>query len=221
MKVSRQGEAADPRANQKERTRSALVAAASELFREGQSPTVADAAEHAKVSRATAYRYFPTQESLLFEVAYLMPALQPVARVLEQLPAGDAESRLKALLDAFNPVMIGEEVFMRMFVRAALDRWLENRRKGVDEPVREGRRIGWLDQVLEPVRKDLAKPQYRRLRAALSLTLGIDSVIVMKDVCGLGDKEALEVLRWAAAALLRAGLDEAAAPRRRGARRAA
>jgi hypothetical protein len=31
----------------------------------------------------------------------------------------------------------------------------------------------------------------------------------MKDVCRLGDREALGVLRWAAAALLRAGLEEA------------
>lgn len=215
MKVSRQVDTVDVRANQKERTRSALIAAAGELFRQGLSPTVADAAEHAKVSRATAYRYFPTQESLLFEVAYLMPALQPVARVLENLPSGDVELRLRTLLAAFNPVMVGEEVFMRMFIRAALDRWLENRRSGIDEPVREGRRVGWLDQVLEPMRGDLGKAQYRRLRAALSLTLGIDSIIVMKDVCGLGDKEALEVLEWAAVALLRAGLGEAAKPPRR------
>jgi hypothetical protein len=73
--------------------------------------------------------------------------------------------------------------------------------------------------VLEPVRKDLGKSQYRRLRAALSLTLGIDSIVVMKDVCGLGDAEALEVLEWAALALLRAGLDEAAKPPRRTARK--
>jgi hypothetical protein len=31
----------------------------------------------------------------------------------------------------------------------------------------------------------------------------------MKDVCGLDDEEALDVLRWAAIAILRAGLAEA------------
>ncbi|MBD0273630.1 MAG: TetR/AcrR family transcriptional regulator, partial [Acetobacteraceae bacterium] len=57
MPVSRQADfhpAPDPRANQKERTRAALVAAASELLRRGTPPTVAAAAEAAKVSRATA-----------------------------------------------------------------------------------------------------------------------------------------------------------------------
>jgi hypothetical protein len=66
----------------------------------------------------------------------------------------------------------------------------------------------WLDQVLEPL-DDLPEERKRRLRAALALTLGGDSLVVMKDACNLDDDEALEVLRWTAAAILRAGLAEA------------
>jgi AcrR family transcriptional regulator len=51
----------DPRANQKSRTREAIIDGALELMAEGTMPTVVAAAERAKVSRATAYRYFPTQ----------------------------------------------------------------------------------------------------------------------------------------------------------------
>ncbi|MFZ2047810.1 MAG: hypothetical protein WAV12_27740, partial [Trebonia sp.] len=40
---------------------------ARKLLREGKIPSVADAAEAARVSRATAYRYFPTQSSLIQE----------------------------------------------------------------------------------------------------------------------------------------------------------
>ena len=220
MAISRQADVTDLRANQKERTRVALLAAAGELLRRGLSPTVADAAEEAKVSRATAYRYFPTQEYLLIELTHLMPALKPVEDLLSDMPSDDAEDRLHALLGTFNPVLLSQEVSMRTVLRGALETWLENRRKGVAAPVREGRRVSWLDKVLEPVRKDLTKPQYRRLRSALALTLGIDSIVIMKDVCGLGDEEALEVLDWAAAALLRAGLEQAQAKPRRGAKRA-
>jgi AcrR family transcriptional regulator len=54
------------RARQKQRTRAALVASARDLVaRGGRPPTVAEAAEEAAVSRTTAYRYFPTQKSLL------------------------------------------------------------------------------------------------------------------------------------------------------------
>jgi hypothetical protein len=39
--------------------------------------------------------------------------------------------------------------------------------------------------------------------------LGIEPITVLKDVCGLDDEETLEVLSWAAGALLRVGLEEA------------
>lgn len=212
--MSRQAEslaAQDPRANQKERTRAALVAAAAELLRRGTPPTVAEAAETAKVSRATAYRYFPTQEALLVEISELTPAVAPVEAALAALPAGgDAQARLLHLLDAFNPVIFANEASMRTALRIYLDTWFEGRRSGEESPaIREGRRTRWLDQALEPVRREMPPGQWRRLRAALSLTLGSEALMVMKDVCRLDDRQGIEVLRWAAAALLRAGLEEA------------
>ncbi len=53
------------RDKQKRRTRAAILTAVRELIRQGQIPSVADAADAADVSRRTAYRYFPTQEQLL------------------------------------------------------------------------------------------------------------------------------------------------------------
>src|SRR5919106_1299453 len=82
MAVSRQG---DLRANQKERTRAALVGAATDLLKEGSPPTVAEAAARAKVSRATAYRYFPTQEALMVEVTDLSPTVSPIEGMLASL----------------------------------------------------------------------------------------------------------------------------------------
>ena len=229
MPISRQDvsrQAYDPRANQKARTRAALVAAAAELLRRGAAPpTVAEAAEAAKVSRATAYRYFPTQEALLVEVAALGPMMAPVEAALAALPpGGDAEVRLLRLLDAFNPAVFADQAPMRTALRVYLDSWFERRRAGEESPpVREGRRTRWLDEALEPVWRGMPARQWRRLRAALSLTLGSEALVVMKDVCRLEDEEALAVLRWAAAALLRTGLDEArqAAPVRPEARRRA
>lgn len=50
---------------QKARTRDALVAVTRQLMRAGVTPTVEQAADVARVSRATAYRYFPSQRALL------------------------------------------------------------------------------------------------------------------------------------------------------------
>jgi AcrR family transcriptional regulator len=197
----------DLRANQKERTRAALVDAAKALVRAGAPPTVAEAAERARVSRATAYRYFPTQDSLLIEITDVTPVVEPVEQALAQLESGDPEARLAKLLDTCNPIMVAEEARLRMALRVYLDTWLEARKSGAPVPkLREGRRMRWLDSALEPVRRKLPKAEWRRLRAALALTLSIDALVVMKDVAQLGDEEALEVLRWTALTLLRSAL---------------
>jgi AcrR family transcriptional regulator len=203
------------RARQKLRTRAALVDAGRALIRAGAAPTVAEAAEAAGVSRATAYRYFPTHESLLVEISNIGPSTEPVESLLQNLPGNDVEARLLALLERFGPIVSAEEVPMRTALRTYLDTWLAAHARGDKAvPVREGRRMRWLDQVLEPARRELSATQYRRLRAALALTLSIDAMVVMKDVCRIeGDKEALAVLRWAAVALLRAGLAEAGEPK--------
>jgi AcrR family transcriptional regulator len=193
------------RGNQKARTRAALVEAAAELLREGGAPTVADAAAKALVSRATAYRYFPTQEALLLEVAGVSPAVAPVEALLAGLDTNDVEERLARVLDALNPIMVADEAQGRAALRVYLDTWLRSSDDGL--PPREGRRMRWLDIVLEPVRDQLPDADYERLRAALALTMSIDAIVVLRDVCNIDDDaELLDALRWAAVAILRAGL---------------
>ena len=200
----------DPRANQKARTREAIVEAAQELHRRGITPTVAQAAEQARVSRATAYRYFPTQEALMVEVTGITPRVLEVDKLLENLATEDVETRLLQLQETFGQIVLAEEAQFRTALRVYQDTWLRSERNGDNKngpAVREGRRMRWLDKVLEPLH-DLPEEHKRRLRAALALTMGIDSIATMKDVCGLEDQEALAVLRWAAIVLLHAGLEE-------------
>src|ERR1700750_2729325 len=106
------------RDRQTRRTKRALLAAGDEIFTEGRVPTVADVAERADVARATAYRYFPTQEALLLETTFLgasdalrdtpPPAAaieDPAERMAEAVRTGarwtlDSEARLRAILRA-------------------------------------------------------------------------------------------------------------------------
>ena len=53
------------RVNQKQRTRAELLRAARELAEKGGQPGVAEAADHAGISRATAYRYFSNADDML------------------------------------------------------------------------------------------------------------------------------------------------------------
>ena len=200
----------DPRANQKARTRAAIIAAAQELQREGKAPTVEGAAEHALVSRATAYRYFPTKEALLVELSDIIPGAARVDALLANLTTDDLEQRLLLLLDTFDGIVLAKEQHFRAHTRVSLDSWLRSHRNGEEAPVvRAGRRMRWLETVLAPL-DELPPEQMRRLQAALALTLGAEAIITMKDVCRLDNDETLAVLRWAATALLRAALQEAA-----------
>ena len=197
----------DPRANQKARTRQALVDAAAELVAEGEQPTVPEAAERARVSRATAYRYFPTQDALLLEVSDLTPTFAYVERALDAMTGDDVEARLVALLDAFNPSALEHETLMRTALRVYLDTWFETRRSGSDVAIREGRRMRWLDATLEPLRSELSPAEWDRLRFALALTLGAEPMIVMKDVCHVTDDEEIAAtLEWVATTILRGAL---------------
>ena len=189
----------DLRANQKG-TRAALVDAAKALVRAGAPPTVAEAAERARVSRATAYRYFPTQDSLLIEITDVTPVVEPVEQRWRNWESGDPEARLAKLLDTCNPIMVAEEARLRMALRVYLDTWLEARKAARRcRKLREGRRMRWLDTARAGEKK-LSKAEWRRLQAALALTLNIDALVVMKDVAHLDNEEALETLRWAALA---------------------
>lgn len=213
MKIARQE---DSRANQKARTRAAIVAAAAEQLRRGSPPSVAEAAEAARVSKATAYRYFPTQEALLLEVAELAPATQPVEELVAALPEDDVGERLRLLLDGFGRVVLAEEPSMRSALRVSLDTWLASRKAGGEPPsVREGRRMRWIDEAVAPLRSELSPRQRQRLRCALALTMGVEPVVVMKDVCRIEDEEEIvETLQWAAATLLAAVRAEPRARRR-------
>lgn len=196
----------DPRANQKQRTRAAIVEAATQLLRSGEEPTVAGAAEAAKVSRATAYRYFPTPESLHLEIAGVTPAYEPVEQLLRTLQGDDVEARLRAFVEKFNAITFAEEARMRMALKVYLDTWFASGGGKTAPAVREGRRMRWLERALEPARRNMSKQRWRRLQAALALTGGTEVMVIMKDVCGMDDKEAQEVLLWVAQTLLRAGL---------------
>jgi AcrR family transcriptional regulator len=199
----------DPRANQKARTRAAIVEAALRLRDRGETPTIAAAAREGGVSRATAYRYFPTRQALLIEVVDVAPAIVPVERLLGDFETEDITERFMKLVELSAACLLDHEAVMRRALAVYQDTWLRSNSGSIELPaLREGRRIRWLERVLEPL-PHLPDASRRRLQAALALTIGMDSLAIMKDVCRLGDEEAVDTLRWAGKVLLEAGIEEA------------
>jgi AcrR family transcriptional regulator len=205
MGSSRQDEKERDFSNVRRRTRGAMIEAATRLVRGGASPSVSEVADAAGVSRATAYRYFPTQESLLAEV--IVPDLE-AALAVEALPE-DLEGRFAATFETIWSSYVANEATYRTVLRRGLERppgESVERGEGTGS-VRAGRRVRWLRNALAPAREWMDEGSFERLVAAMCLCVGIESLVVLRDVCGLQAAEAEEVARWAAFALLRVSID--------------
>ena len=194
------------RARQRARTRAAIVDGAQRIAVDGSPPGIEEAADAAGVSRATAYRYFPTQEALQVELES-RTAWQHLEAELPAMSSADPEIRLARLVELIGAAVADNEVHVRQGLRVYQDTWLRRVPNSEPTPVRRGRRTEWLDKVLEPL-PPMAPERHARLRAALAVVVGPDPVLMLSDVLGLRPREASAVLRWAAVVLLRAGLAE-------------
>ena len=105
------------RPNQKSRTRKDLLRAAARLMKAGRSPALEEVAADAMVSRATAYRYFPTQAALV--QAAVDEALGPILRWRSD--SDDAETRVEELLGFAYPRIDEYEATLRDLLRRAVD----------------------------------------------------------------------------------------------------
>jgi len=183
---------------QRSRTRRALIAAADELYAEGRVPTVAEVAERAEVGRATAYRYFPTQEALLLETTFLGD--QDALRALPEL-AGTVEDPAERVAQAVKSGAewtLDREARLRMILRASLD--------PAGGTKRPARRRKYIADLLASVKDELPAETYERLTGALTLLFGIDPIVAIADNSDI-DREAIpDVLAWAAESLVRAAL---------------
>lgn len=192
------------RVNQRARTRKAVIQAARELLAAGTIPTVEQAAAHVPVSRATAYRYFPNQRSLLV-ASY--PEIAE-SSLLGDSPPDDPEARLALVAEALTRQTVEHEAELRAMLRLSL----EPGDPGEGElPYRVGRRITWVADALAPLRGRMPEPDLQRLVVAIASAVGIDALVWLTDIARLSRPEAVELMHWSARALLRTALAENAA----------
>lgn len=195
------------RINQKNRTRLAIKAAAATLVQRGETPNMTQIAQEALVSKSTAYRYFPTLEGLLAEIM-LDNAVQPeMEKVFAAANTpGTPAQRLDAVVRADYAMQKKHERTIRTALRVMVAAEQDSK-PGI--PRRPGNRLRFVAEALAPLEDQLGTERMERLVIALALCVGMESIIVTEDICGLAPAEAELLKRWAAAALLRGALLEA------------
>jgi AcrR family transcriptional regulator len=190
------------RPNQRRRTRKDLLQAAARLMQAGRQPSLEEIAEAAAVSRATAYRYFPSIEALHRE-ASLDIAVPEAAAVLGDTRSQDPVQRLERVDAALSGMIAANEASLRMMLAQSMERVV---RGGHDAevPARQNRRSPLIEAALAPARSQFRPTAVKTLEQALALVIGTESMVVCKDVLQLDDAQALKVRRWAIRALVEA-----------------
>ncbi|MFG1423303.1 TetR/AcrR family transcriptional regulator [Roseixanthobacter liquoris] len=179
---------------QKQRTRAALLGAARRLLAEGRTPTVGEAADAADISRATAYRYFSTaealaQEALLDAIAEEVDGVMLDAGLRALAPARQAE---EVVVSVLAMVLRHEALFRTYLALAAAGQGTS----------RGGRRVRWISEALAGIAPSMPPQAFTRLINALSLLAGIETLVVLKDICGLDPTEIEGTVRWMARTLV-------------------
>jgi AcrR family transcriptional regulator len=191
------------RIEQKRRTRQAILQAALRLIHRGQKPTMTDVAGEAQVGRATLYRYFPSLEALLLEAPLDQRTAAPDA-LMRGMEDRDAEDRVAKVQQYLYDLAVEHEAEFRMYLRATMDEWLQRGDDG--EPLRAGRRLAMLEKALAPHHNALDAADFARLRDALAAMVGLESLVVMRDVCGRSAEEGREIMEWAVRTLVAAAI---------------
>jgi AcrR family transcriptional regulator len=188
------------RTNQKARTRDALIAAARQLLARGATPTVEAAATEASVGRTTAYRYFPNSRALL---GATFPEIEMTSLLGADSPE-DPLARLERVAETLTQGCIEYEPEYRAQLLLALE---GHSADGESLPLRRGRRIGWIEDALSPLKGRIAEPELKRLVLGIGATVGIEAFVWLTDVAGLSREEAVKVMRTNARTLVCSALE--------------
>jgi len=198
-------DASGGRANQRRRTRTAIVDACRTLIRSGSEVTMPDVARHALVSEATAYRYFPDLVSLLTEaVAGMWPgatvALAPVAA------SPDPVVRVAFACEALLRHVVSVQGAVRAMIAATVAR-------PHGESRRPGHRFELINQALAPIEDALgvSNPErFAQLKFDLAVVISAEALFTLTDLCGLAADDAIASAVKTASTLTNAALREAA-----------
>lgn len=192
------------RLRQTNRTRKALLQAASRLINQGRKPTLDEVAEEAEVSRATAYRYFSSVDALLVE-APIDGAVPEPDDLFRDVAVDDPVERLIRVETVLQDMISANEPALRLMLANSLQRGFNGSGAG-DFPVRQNRRTALIEAALMPARRQFKPAEFRALTKALALIMGAESMVVFRDVLQMDDAEAHKVRRWAIRALVESAL---------------
>ncbi len=176
------------RTSQKLNTRSNILTAAHRLLEKGMDLTMENVAKEAKISRATAYRYYSNVESLSTELI-LHLNLPKTEHMLAKVKKMETPKALLQIQDTFLDFILQNETAARKFLGAVLS-------SSDPKLVRGKNRLTALQGYFKSKKTKLSEDELEKIIHISVLLMGIESVLVSKDVCGFNNKKTKETLQW-------------------------
>jgi AcrR family transcriptional regulator len=193
------------RVAQRNRTRRTIVDATMQLVAAGATPSMAEIAQAAQVSRRTLYMYFPTLEQLLIDATLGALTRDTIDPVLIESASNDPADRVEKLSRALNSHSAESMRLGRALIRLTI----EGDEPSAGGPRRGYRRVQWIEQALAPAREMLTRQEFDRVVSALCVLIGWEPMITLKDVRCLDQKQVDEVLAFAVRAVVEKALRDA------------
>ena len=184
------------RINQKLETRHKILESAKQLVRKGIDFNLEDVANNAEISRATIYRYYPNLEILSYEVGIDIGTKTP-EDIIENLKDSSLNDMLMGIQNYYNEHAVNNENAFRKYLSAVLT--------SASEKKRGARRNRTLQLAL--MKSDIRPKEKKDLVHLLAILMGIEPLIVAKDVSGLDNKEFKELMSWGMKLVLKGFFD--------------
>ncbi|HDN2512474.1 TPA: TetR/AcrR family transcriptional regulator [Providencia rettgeri] len=185
----------------RKRTYLLLVTTALDLFEKGAMPSVSELALEAGVSRATAYRYFPTQSDLI--TATVNESLGPILTWRPQ--SEKTEERIDELLAFAFPRMFEHEGALRAALQASLQQWAQGRsapQEVKNKQFERGNRKDILTMVTAPMKSEYPQEIIDKVIKAFSVIYGSEIFLVLKDIWKMDNEQVIELAQWMAKAII-------------------
>ncbi|WP_374444552.1 TetR/AcrR family transcriptional regulator [Providencia sp.] len=191
----------------RKRTYVLLVTTALELFEKGAMPSVSELALEAGVSRATAYRYFPTQSDLI--TATVNESLGPILTWRPQ--SEKTEERIDELLTFAFPRMFEHEGALRAALQASLQQWAQGRsapKEVKSKQFERGNRKDILAMVTTPMKSEYPQEIVDKVIKAFSVIYGSEIFLVLKDIWKMDNQQVIELAQWMAKAIMNQAISD-------------
>ena len=181
------------RVNQKLETREKILSSTQELMNYGEKFTLEEVAEKAGVSRATIYRYYSNIDILSAEAGIDINTKNPKT-IYENLQGLEMKDKLMGVQEYYNNLALDNENAFRNYLSIVLTSDSQHDKRGA-------RRTKTLKMVLDEA--NLTKKETEDLQNLFTVLMGIEPIIVTKDVCGLNNEQSKKLLKWGMELLLK------------------